>query len=96
MGQSQHTGLQASIGFRGARARLLGGVSGRPENNVLSVLPAIAYRLILHGLEPNGPCRVNSFASRDLQTLRTLGPLFVLSASTFTWVGIESILAAGR
>ena len=46
MDQSQYTGLQASIGLGRASDRESGGVSNRPENNVLSFLPEIAYRLI--------------------------------------------------
>jgi hypothetical protein len=47
------------------------GVSPESENNVLSLLPEIAYRLILQGLDPKGQYRHNLSKNRDLQKLRT-------------------------
>jgi len=79
MDQSQYTGLQASIGLGRASDRELGGVSNRPENNVLSFWAEISYRLILQELEPNAQYRHNSYTSRDLRKLRTLCSLFRLS-----------------
>jgi hypothetical protein len=47
------------------------GVSPEPENNVLSFLPEIAYRLIPKELESNGQYRHNLSNNRDLKKLRT-------------------------
>jgi hypothetical protein len=46
-------------------------VSPGHENNVLSFLPEIAYRLILKELESNRQYRHNLSNNRDLQELRT-------------------------
>ena len=75
MDQSQYIGLQASAGLGRASARLLGGVSGGPQNNVLSLLPKIAYRLIPKELESNGQYRHNLSSNKDLKKLRTLSSL---------------------
>ena len=47
------------------------GVPPGHENNVLSFLPEIAYRLILKELESNGQYRHNLSKNRDLKKLRT-------------------------
>jgi hypothetical protein len=47
------------------------GVLPESENNVLSFLSGIAYRLILKELKPNGQYHDNSCINRDLRKLRT-------------------------
>jgi len=90
MHQSQYLGLQASAGLGRASARLLGGVSSGPQNNVPSFWAEIDYRLILYELELNAQYCHNSCTGRNLQRVRTL---FFLSEAEpragHPWTGVN-------
>jgi hypothetical protein len=60
MDRSQYPDLMVFAGLGRASAQGLGGVSSRPEKNVLSFFAEIAYRLILQELWLNPQYDANS------------------------------------
>jgi len=73
---SESSGISGIVVAAGSK---LGGLLHRPENNVLSFLAQIAYRLILQELSPNSQCTANPLSYHNMQQLRTLSgsrPLF--------------------